>query len=310
MEKIVGVDTSKAYLDIYFPNCAFLRLKNDENGFEVLAQEFQKQKCELLVMEASGGVERHAYYSLWELGVPCAIVNPRNVRDFAKAMGHLEKTDAIDAKIIADFAKVRGIIPMPPPSQKQQRLSALNARMRQIKYDIANQKRRLHTAFEDFAKEGISAVISLLNSEEKTITKEIIELINDDKTWNALDTSFRSIKGVSDRTIATIMAELPQIGTISHKAISKLVGLAPIADDSGLRNGKRAIKGGRANVRLILFLVSDLARRFDKNLNDFSQKLLNQGKPKMVVRIAVAHKLLIWLNAKARDTRKIIANSI
>lgn len=307
MQKICGVDTSKAFLDIFISQEHRGRYENSEKGIGLLAELLRMQEVDLVVMEASGGVERLPYYLLWQMGFSCAIVNPRNVRSFADAMGYLEKTDAIDAKMIAQFAAVKGILPMPPPSQKQQRLSALNARVRQIISDITIQKQRLHSAHEDFASNGLMAVINLLKSEQKALSIEIMNLINEDPIWVELDKTFRSVKGVADRTIATIMADLPEIGIISHKSIAKLVGLAPIANDSGKRVGKRPIRGGRESIRSILFLVADIARRFDANLGAFRERLVNTGKPKMVIRIAIARKLLVILNAKARDTRKSLA---
>ena len=134
-------------------------------------------------------------------------------------------------------------------------------------------------------------------------------MISDDPLWAKLDEAFRTIKGVASRTVARLMAEMPEIGIYSNKAISKLAGLAPLADDSGNRSGKRSVRGGRSGVRSILFLVADIARRYDENLADFHRRLTAAGKPKMTVRIALAHKLLVRLNAKARDARKQLANA-
>lgn len=309
MEKIVGVDTSKAFLDVFISESATGQFENSDEGIAKLADFIKENDGTMAVMEASGGVERQAFYSLWKLGVPCAIVNPRNVRDFAKAMGHLEKTDAIDAKVIAYFAKVKGIIPMPPPSEKQQRLSALSVRVRQVISDKSIQKQRLSSTHEDFAREGLLEMITVLKRQEKSLSKQIAELIDEDPIWAELNHTLRTIKGVADRTVATIMADLPEIGTLKDKAISKLVGLAPLADDSGKRQGKRHTRGGRSSVRCVLFLVADIARKYDQSLTNFRNRLIEAGKPKMVIRIALAHKLLIRLNAKARDTRKILTHS-
>ena len=146
-------------------------------------------------------------------------------------------------------------------------------------------------------------MIALLKQQHKAITAAIIVMVEADPVWTALDRSFRAVKGVADRSVATLLAELPEIGTLSSKAIAKLVGLAPLADDSGKRSGKRTIRGGRPGIRSILFLVADIVRRFDPTMDAFRTRLLESGKPKMVVRIAMAHKLLTRLNAKARDTR-------
>jgi len=150
---------------------------------------------------------------------------------------------------------------------------------------------------------SLHEAIAFFTRQAKALAAQIAALVEIDPLWQALDRSFRSIKCVADRTVAVILADLPEIGTISNKAIAKLVGLAPIANDSGTRTGKRPVRGGRDTVRSILFLVADLARKFDPSLADFRKRLLDQGKPKMVVRIALARKLLVRLNAKARDAR-------
>jgi transposase len=308
MQNSCGVDISKDWLDSFIGPDHFERFENSPEGISKLADFVRAHGGSLVVMEASGGLERVAYYMLWEMQIPCAIVNAKAVRDFAKAMGHLEKTDRIDAEVIARFATAKALQPMPAPSQKQQRLLALAARMRQVVSDLTTQKQRLHTAHIDVARDGIMDLIALLKKQSKSLSTEIADLINADPLWAAIDKTLRTVKGVADRTVATLMAELPEIGIISNKAISKLAGLAPLADDSGKRKGARRTKGGRAHVRSILFLVADIARKYDASLTAFRQRLINQGKPKMVIRIALAHKLLVKLNAKTRETRLTFAN--
>ena len=231
------------------------------------------------------------------------MVNPRSVRDFAKAMGHLEKTDRIDARMIAAFAAARKVQPSPLPSRNQQELSELNARQRQVIGDLTVQKQRLHSARCDRARAGLLAVIVLLKTESKALAAAAASLIDADPLWAAIDAELRSVKGVADRTVATLMAELPELGILTGREIAKLAGLAPLADDSGKRQGRRHIRGGRTAVRNILFLVADIARKYDTSLTNYRDRLLAKGKPKMVVRIALAHKLLTRLNAKARDIR-------
>ena len=309
MQNICGVDISKDWLDCFIQPDHFERFENTPEGIARLVDVLRQRDVSLVVMEASGGLERVPFYLLWESQIPCAIVNPRSVRDFARAMGHLEKTDRIDAQVIARFATVMAIRPMPAPSQKQQRLSALSARMRQVVSDLVTQKQRLHTAHLDVARDGILELMAVLKKQSKSLCSEIASLIKADPLWAALDATLRSVKGVADRTVATLMAELPEIGTLSNKAIAKLAGLAPLADDSGKRQGKRLTRGGRSSVRTILFLVADIARKYDKSLTAFRQRLVDKGKPKMVIRIALAHKLLVRLNAKARETRLEFAKS-
>lgn len=308
MQNSCGVDISKDWLDSFVAPGHFERFENNPEGISKLAAFVRKHNSPMVVMEASGGLERVPFYLLWEMQIPCAIVNARAVRDFARALGHLEKTDRIDAEVIAKFAAVKSLQPMPAPSQDQQQLSMLSARMRQVVSDLTIQKQRLHTAHAKVAREGILELIAVLKKQSKSLSAEIAKLITADPLWAAIDTTLRSVKGVADRTVATLMAELPEIGIVSNKAISKLVGVAPLADDSGKRKGTRKIRGGRAHVRTILFLVAEIARKYDQSLNDFRQRLVDKGKPKMAIRIALAHKLLVRLNAKTRETREKFAN--
>lgn len=300
---ICGADVSKAWLDGWVEAGGHRRFANDTDGIAALAQWASAQGAGMVVMEASGGVEQAAFLALWQAGLPAALTNPRAVRRFAEAMGKLEKTDRIDAEVIARHAGARRIQPSPPPSEEQQRLTALAARLRQVTGDLSVQKQRLHATRDPDALASLKAAIAFFAGQAKALAAQIAELVAHDPVWAALDTTLRSVKGVADRTVAVLLAELPEIGTLSNKAIAKLAGLAPIANDSGKRSGPRSIRGGRSAVRSILFLVADVARKYDPSLTDFRQRLLEQGKPKMVVRIALARKLLVRLNAKAREAR-------
>ncbi|MBW8911409.1 MAG: IS110 family transposase [Sphingomonas sp.] len=309
MQIICGVDVSKAWLDAWIAPSHFQRHANTSEGVDALLAFCRQHGAGLVVMEASGGVEQAAFLALWKQGQPCAIANPRAVRSFADAMGNLEKTDRIDAEMIAGYASARKLVPTPPPSDDQRRLTALTARLRQVSADLSIQKQRLHSTSEPTALASLKEVIAFFNRQAKALAAEIAALVTVDPLWAALDKTIRSVKGLSDRTVAVLLADLPEIGTISNKAIAKLVGLAPLANDSGQRNGRRSVRGGRASVRSILFLVADVARKYDDDLAAFRERLLAQGKEKMVVRIALAHKLLVRLNAKARDTRAALAQN-
>lgn len=303
---ICGVDLSKKWLDAWIEPVGHRRLANTPEGVAALAAWAQAHDVALVVMEASGGIEQPAFLALWKLGQPCAIANARSVRKFAEAMGCLEKTDRIDAEMIARFADAKRIIATSPPSADQQRLTALATRLRQVTEDMANQKRRLHSTRDATALLSLRELIAFLNRQADELAKAIAGMIEADPLWTALDRSIRSVKGAASRTVAYLLAELPEIGTLTNRAVAKLVGLAPLPDDSGQRQGKRAIRGGRAGLRSLLVLIADIARKFDPSLADFRQRLLDQGKPKMVVRVALARKLLVRLNAKARDTRKAL----
>lgn len=311
MNKIIcGVDGSKDWLDAHVrPSQVFKRVSNDASGIAELAALCRENDAELVVMEASGGYERTAYLLLWEIGVPCAVANARSVRHFAEAMGFLEKTDRIDARVIAHYAQVRALAPMPPPKAAQLRLSRLVARLSQVTDDLVIQKQRRHAARDEEVMASLDEVIALLKRQSRTLEGEIASLIDDDPLWGRLGQAFRTVKGVASRTVARLMAELPEIGHVSNKAIAKLSGLAPIANDSGHRSGRRPVRGGRSGPRGILFLVGAIAAKYDPHLAAFQQRLRDAGKPKMVIRIALARKLLVILNAKARDARREFANA-
>jgi len=311
MKFICGVDVSKTRLDACIePGAIFESFDNDAAGIAALAAFCRQHQASLVAMEASGGYERRAFLLLWEAGVPCAMTNPRSVRHYAEAMGVLEKTDRIDAGIIARFAKAKDLQPTSPPSPGQQRLKALVARLRQVTDDLTVQKQRRASLLDNAEMlASLDEVIALLKRQSRSLEGEIASMIDDDPLWSQLAEAWRSVKGVAGRTVARLMADLPEIGTYSNKAIAKLAGLAPIANDSGKRQGKRPVRGGRSSVRSILFLVAAIASRYDKSLAEFHKRLSAAGKPKMVIRIALARKLLVRLNAKAREARAIYANA-
>jgi transposase len=311
MKVICGVDVSKAKLDACIePGAVFASFDNDAAGIAALAAFCRQHLAELVVMEATGGYERRAFLLLWEEGLPCTVTNARYVRQYAESMGVLEKTDRIDARIIARFARDKQLQPMPLPSRAQQRIKALVARLRQVTSDLTVQKQRRSSLLDNAEMlASLDEVIALLKRQSRTLEGEIASMIDDDPLWTQLAEAWRSVKGVAGRTVARLMAELPEIGTRSNKAIAKLVGLAPIANDSGKRKGKRPIRGGRSSVRSILFLVAAIAARHNKSLGEFRDRLRAAGKEKMVIRIALARKLLVRLNAKARDTRAAYANA-
>lgn len=307
MRIICGVDVAKAWLNAWIESAGHRRFGNTPEGVAGLLAWCREHLAELVVMEASGGVEQAAFLALWGEGQPCAVANPRAVRSFAQAMGYLEKTDRIDAKMIAGYAVARRLAPTPPPSDDQRRLTALAARMRQVTADLSVQKQRLHSAADPTARASLADAIAFFTRQAKALAVEIASLVSTDPVWQALDRTIRSVKGLADRTVAVLLADLPELGTLSNKAVTKLVGLAPLPDDSGTRHGNRHIHGGRATVRSILYLVADIARKYDNDLAAFRERLLAQGKAKMTVRVALARKLLVRLNAKARETRSALA---
>ena len=244
MRIICGVDVSKAWLDAWIAPDRYRRFANTAEGMVALAGFCREHRAALVVMEASGGVEQEAFLALSRHGLLCAIANPAAVRHFARAMGYLEKTDRIDAAMIAGFAKAKRIEPTPPPSQDQQKLVALATRLRQVSADLGVQKQRLASTRDDGARDSLHEAISFFTRQAKTLAAEIAALVQTDPLWRELDRTLRSVKGVADRTVAVLLADLPEIGTLSNKAVAKITGLAPLANDSGTRQGKRPVRGG------------------------------------------------------------------
>jgi transposase len=304
------VDVSSISLDARVGSQgAEARFENNAEGVALLAAFCQQHGVELVAMEATGGYERLALGLLWGRAIPVALLNPRAVRRFAQGMGLEEKTDRIDAGVIAWFAEVKRVVPTPPASAAQARLQALVTRLRQLtELHVAQRNQRLLVS-EASVLAGFSELLGLVKTQIRALETAIAELIAADPLWQQLDAAFRSIKGVAGRTVSRLMAEMPEIGTASNKAVSKLAGLAPLAKDSGKTQGKRVVRGGRSNVRTILYVVADIVRRYNADFAAFAERLRAAGKPKKVIRIALAHKLLVRLNAKARQVRQQHPNS-
>jgi transposase len=302
---ICGVDVSSKSLDARIgqdgPTASFT---NDPKGITALAEFCQDHKVHLVAMEATGGYEKKPFALLWARGIQVAILNPRAVRHFAQAMGILEKTDRIDAGVIAWFAETKGCIAVSPASAEQQQLKAMVTRLRQLTALHAQQRNQRLLVTDKVVLKSFRPLLALLKTQMRDLELAIAHLIAADALWHQLDQSFRSIKGVADRTVARLMAEMPEIGTVSNKKISKLAGLAPLAADSGKSQGKRSIRGGRRSIREILFVVASGVSRHNPDFLAFRQRLAAAGKAKKVIRIALAHKLLVRLNAKAREARQ------
>ena len=303
-----GVDVSSQTLDARIGrDGAEARFAATPEGIEALAAFCREHQVVLAVMEATGGYEKPAYALLWSHGIPAAIVNPRNVRRFAEAMGFPEKTDRIDAGIIAWYADAKRIVAQEPASQAQERLKALVTRLRQLTELRTMQSNQRRLVGEADINGLFSEMMAMIARQTRELEAKIAALIDADPLWQKLDECFRTIKGVADRTVSRLMAEMPEIGTLSNKAVAKLAGLAPLAKDSGKSQGKRVTRGGRANLRNILFVVVENIRRYNPVFVALHERLIKAGKAKKVIRVALARKLLVQLNAKARDARKEFA---
>ena len=280
---------------------------NTPEGIAALGTFCQAHQAELVAMEATGGYERQAFALLSEQGQGVAILNPRAVRQFAESMGSLEKTDRIDAGMIAWYAEVKKSRPACLAPQSQQHLRALVTRLRQLTEIRTAQLNQQRLVIDRSVQASFTKLLAFVARQIRDLEQRIAQLIDEDPLWRELNQTFRTIQGVADRTVARMMAEMPEIGTLSNKTISKLAGVAPMARDSGQYQGKRRVRGGRASVRDILFIVASVVGRYEPDFIAFQQRLRAAGKPPKVVRIALAHKLLVRLNAKAREVRQRIA---
>src|SRR5215472_14967109 len=301
---ICGVDVSSLSLEVRIGReGAAASFPNRAEGLAELAAFCHAQEVELVAMEATGGYEQLPFAQLSQAGLPVAILNPRAVRQFAEGMGRLEKTDRIDAGMIAWYAEVRQSPPVCLAPQSQQQLRALVTRLRQLTEVRTAQLNQQRLVTDRSVQASFRKLLALVAGQIRDLEQRIARLIDQDPLWRELNQAFRTIKGVADRTVCRLMAEMPEIGTLSNKTISKLAGVAPLARDSGKHQGKRVVRGGRASVRDILFIVASVVGRYEPDFTAFQQRLRAAGKPPKVVRIALAHKLLVRLNAKAREVR-------
>lgn len=304
---ICGVDVSSQSLEVRIGlEGAAASFPNHAEGIAALAVFCGEQEVALVAMEATGGYEQQAFAQLSQAGLPVAILNPRAVRQFAQSMGRLEKTDRIDAGMIAWYAEVKQSPPVCLAPQNQQHLRALVTRLRQLTDIRTAQLNQQRLVTDRSVQTSFAKLLAFVARQIRDLEQRIAKLIGQDPLWRQLDQEFRTIKGVADRTVCRLMAEMPEIGTLSNKTISKLAGVAPMARDSGKYQGKRAVRGGRASVRDILFIVASVVGRYEPDFMAFQQRLRAAGKPPKVVRIALAHKLLVRLNAKAREVRQRI----
>ena len=304
----VGIDVAKDTLEVAFGAAAATQcFANDDEGHEALARALRSQPVELIVMEATGGYEASVACALQAQGFAVAVVNARQARDFAKAMGYLAKTDCIDARVLAALAAVlakrpdREKVVRALPSEEQQRLHAMVLRRRQLVQMLVAERNRLATSHRA-ARHSIEALI-------KAIRKQVVQIEGDLASHVArhhaeLAKLLQSTKGVGPHTCMALIADLPELGKLSAREISALVGLAPFNRDSGTMRGKRMIFGGRAPVRCALYMATLVAMRHNRVIRTFYQRLLEAGKPKKVAIVACMRKLLTILNAMVRTGRK------
>jgi len=298
--EFVGVDVSKATLDVAsWRSNEYRRFQNDPTGIQELIDWLKILQPELIVLEATGGLELPFVAELAYEKMPVAVVNPRRIREFARSIGQLAKTDKLDAKVIAHFGAATHPEARKLPTNDEEKLTALITRRRQIIEMLTAEKNRLHSARFSM-KERIELHLSWLESELRDLDNEITKFIHQSPIWKEKDKLLRSVPGVGPVTSATILAMLPELGTLNRKKIAALVGVAPVNKDSGRRQKKRRVYGGRANVRSVLYMVALSASKHNPRIKMFYDHLIRMGKEKKVALTACMRKLLVILNAIIR----------
>jgi transposase len=296
----VGIDVAKDKLDVAVrPSAEQWVTPQTEDGISTLVARLGALGPELVVLEATGGYELPVAAALATAGVPVAVVNPRQVREFARGIGQLAKTDALDAAVLARFAAVVHPTPRPLPEAQAQELSALLARRRQVLGMLVAERQRLTTALLT-VRPQISRHIRFLEAELSDLDRQVREAVQASPLWREQEDLLRSTPGIGPITAVALLAEVPELGHLSRKKIAALVGVAPFPCDSGKLRGKRIVWGGRARVRSALYMAALVAVRHNPVLRAFYQRLLAAGKPKKVALTAAMHKLLTILNAMLR----------
>jgi len=293
----VGLDVSKQHLDLAcFPARSPQRVPHSEAGIATLVADLRRLSPTLIVLEATGGYETDVTTALALAGLPVALVNPRQVRDFARALGRLAKTDALDADVLAQFAARVRPVPRPLPDEAHQALAALVTRRRQLVDMLTTERLRLPLATGPIRRD-VQAHIHWLEQRVNDSNKELRTALKTSPLWQAATRLLQSVPGIGPTTAAVLIAELPELGRLTRQQLAALVGVAPLNHDSGQHRGIRTIWGGRAHVRHALYMATLVATRYNPVIRAFYQHLLTGGKPKLVALVASMRKLLTILNA-------------
>jgi transposase len=297
----VGVDVAKAQLDVAFGAVGdTLSVPNDETGIGTLLEDLSARNCGMVILEATGGYEIPLVSSLVAAGMPVVVTNPRQVRQFARATGQLAKTDLLDARMLALFGeRVRPEV-RPIPDDATRQLDALVTRRRQITNMIVAESNRARLA-PAALKKRIEKHIRWLERELDDTNAQMSDTIQSSPVWRAKEALYRTVPGVGPVIARTLLAELPELGTLTHKEVASLVGVAPLARDSGTMKGKRMVYGGRASVRSVLYIGALAGVRRNPVIREFYLRLRARGKPAKSALIACARKLLTILNAMAKS---------
>jgi transposase len=298
----VGIDVAKAKLDLARSDANKIStFNNDTAGIRQIVDSLRSVPPKMIVVESTGGLERPVLDALLDANLPVALVNPKNVRNFARGVGILAKTDLIDALVLADFAKRASPRLAEKRSANQVELDALATCRRQLTGLRAMQTNRLGATTSKTAIKAINVILRSLTREIEKLDKKIRALIESDDDFDSIDKLLRSVPGVGTVVSATLLAELKELGTTDRQRISALVGVAPYNNDSGMMKGKRSISGGRASIRSVLYMATLTAMRLNPVIKVFAERLNKAGKAKKVQIVACMRKLLGFLNVMIRD---------
>jgi transposase len=302
VEKFVGIDVSKSTLDVSIePIGQMLHVTYDEAGISQAVSCLKEVNPTLIVMEATGGLEVRIATELVSKGLPVAVINPRQARDFAKATGRLAKTDRVDAAMLATFAKA--IRPQARPLKDEDAI-ALNdmvSRRRQLIDMRVQETLRLGTAASKPLQKNLNKHIAWLDKRITEIDNDLTKRLRGSDVWRTKDDLLRGIPGVGAVTTLTMLAKCPELGTLNRREIAALTGVAPLANDSGKHRGKRFIWGGRADVRAVLYMAAVAAIRCNEPIKAFAERLKKAGKPPKVVIVACMRKLLTIMNSMLKN---------
>lgn len=300
----VGIDVSKDRLDVFLlPAAKAWHVPNTAVGISQLVDDLKAFGCCSIVLEASGGWERRVVGDLLEAGHNVARVNPRRVRDFARALGYLAKSDRIDAQVLAQFAAQIQPRPLEATHEKQPELAELVQRRRQLLGMKVAETNRKQQSSAKAALKSVRHLLKALENELRDIDEAIAQLIEDDDDWSQRRALLQSVPGVGKIVSQALVAQVPELGKLNRQAISALIGLAPFNRESGAWQGKRSIRGGRGQVRSVLYMAALTAYRSNPTIRCFGKRLVDKGKPFKVMITACMRKLLIILNTMVRNNQ-------
>jgi transposase len=301
---IVGIDISKDCLDVFvLPSRQSFSVARDAEGLKDLIARLKAFDCKLVVMEATGGYETVVAATLAGAKLPLAVINPRWIRAFAQALGRLAKTDRLDAETIALYGEAAKITPQSVPDAATREFGEMVARRQQIVETMTAERNRKRMLTNRRLLKGADRILLALQKELSEVESEIADRVRGTPAWREKDDLLQSVPGIGPKVSSLLIADLPELGTLSRRKIASLVGVAPMADDSGKHRGRRHIRGGRRTVRCGLYMAALVASRYNPTIKAYYGRLIAAGKPAKQALTACMRKLLVIINAMLRDNR-------